>query len=45
MNYSVHEWMGPFATVFAAFCYGIFVSASFVFYNTFHLLSNRVLTS
>ena len=38
---SVHAWIGPFDIVFAAYCCGIFVSASVVFYITFYLLSDR----
>ena len=37
----VHGWIGPFDIVFAAYCCGIFVPASVVFYKTYHLLNNR----
>ena len=37
----VHGWIGLFDIVFAAYCCGIFVSASVVFYITLYLLSDR----
>ena len=37
----VHAWIGPFDIVFAAYCCGVFVPASVLFYITFHLLSDR----
>ena len=40
-----NEWIGPFNVVFAAYCCGIFVPASFVYYLTFHLLSDRMLAT
>ena len=40
-----NEWIGPFNVVFAAYCCGTFVPASFVYYLTFHLLSDRMLAT
>ena len=42
----IHAWIGPFDIVLyymhiAAYCCGISVPASVLFYITFHLLSNR----
>ena len=37
----VHRWIGLFDIVFAAYCCGIFVPASVVFYITFHLFNDR----
>ena len=37
----VHEWIGMFDIVFAAYCCGIFVPASVVSYITFYLLNDR----
>ena len=37
----VYGWIGLFDIVFAAYCSEIFVPASFVFYLTCHLLSDR----
>ena len=37
----VHAWIELFDIVFAAYCCGIFLPASVLFYITFHLLSDR----
>ena len=37
----IQAWIGPFDIVFAAYCCGIFVPASVVFYITCLLLSDR----
>ena len=36
-----YGWIGSFDIGFAAYCCGIFVPASVVFYITFYLLSDR----
>ena len=38
---SFHGWIGSFVVVFAAYCCGIFVPASVLFYITFRLLNDR----